>query len=382
MEAVIALILLGLFAIILLLILFYFIHPVWGIIDCAVSDRQTSEGKILWILLMVITGMLGSILYGLLGARAVLKRVTQVAVLITLAVVVAFVALAVIAPAVARKTLGNKLGRFQQAQSQSQSPAQPATAQAEDNPPAAVAPADITLEPFTAVHLVATSPTDWAGSVAKFDQNGPVMDTLLRITTPDFYPVNHLAVDPAGPTYYAITTHQVGKIVPSTGKFVALEIDPALPRLSWPSAIAFDSRNRKLVLAGRGAGYSYDPQTGEWKTIPGLEKVGLIALAFNPERGTFYGLANPMMQGPVNQMLEFNAAMAVVNTIQLAQPIDTGNGNGERKVQLACAAGRPVVLSSIAPSRVPSGGQKAPGFYMYVVQRDSGQVTPIRMAAR
>lgn len=51
------------------LFLFYFVvHPIWGIIDCAVSTNQSSGEKTVWIIVMVLGWGFGSALYRLVSA--------------------------------------------------------------------------------------------------------------------------------------------------------------------------------------------------------------------------------------------------------------------------------------------------------------------------
>ncbi|MFN0117360.1 MAG: PLDc N-terminal domain-containing protein [Elusimicrobiota bacterium] len=43
--------------------------PFWGIIDCAISEEETKQNKILWLLLMLLTWWIGGLIYGIFGTK-------------------------------------------------------------------------------------------------------------------------------------------------------------------------------------------------------------------------------------------------------------------------------------------------------------------------
>ena len=233
------------------------------------------------------------------------------------------------------------------------------------------------IEPFFAVNYVPTGRKDWSVSIAQFNSKGPIAETAIPIDPPSIYPVNHIAIDPQGPTYYAITTHRVGKIITSTGKFVELEMDPALPKLSWPSGIAFDSKNRKLILTSRSGGYSFNPETGEWKHLEGLKSTDYAALTFDPDDGMLYGLAAAPGRDYVTQIVGFNSRGAVVRTIELSQNVGTDR-YPSRKVQLACVSDKFVILLSSRYFRDREAEQDILlEASTYIVDKNNGEVTLI-----
>lgn len=48
----------------------FFIHPTWGIIDAVGSDRLSSESRVLWLIVIVFTWTLGSVLYSYVGTKS------------------------------------------------------------------------------------------------------------------------------------------------------------------------------------------------------------------------------------------------------------------------------------------------------------------------
>jgi hypothetical protein len=46
------------------------IHPIWSIIDAVASDRLSSESRVLWMIVIVFTWTLGSLLYSYVGTKS------------------------------------------------------------------------------------------------------------------------------------------------------------------------------------------------------------------------------------------------------------------------------------------------------------------------
>jgi len=74
------------------------VHPVWAIIDVAVSPNKSSGEKVLWIVLMFVLWTLGSVLYGFIFATRPLAVTTRVLVSILLALILVLVTIAIVAP--------------------------------------------------------------------------------------------------------------------------------------------------------------------------------------------------------------------------------------------------------------------------------------------
>lgn len=46
------------------------IHPIWSIIDAVASDPLTSESRVLWMIVILFTWTLGSVLYSYIGTKS------------------------------------------------------------------------------------------------------------------------------------------------------------------------------------------------------------------------------------------------------------------------------------------------------------------------
>jgi hypothetical protein len=127
------------------------------------------------------------------------------------------------------------------------------------------------------------------GQVGEFTLAGPVAGSLQSLPAE----VVHLAIDPAGPTYYAIVDHRVVQIDPKRQRAIELPIGGGLPRLSWPCGLTFDTRRERLVLTslgGVGYMYAYSPATKKWSLLTDMKDVDLTCFTYSPEEDCFYAL--------------------------------------------------------------------------------------------
>jgi len=66
-------------------------QPIWCIIDCAIDDRRSTTSKIVWIILLVLLWGLTNWFYGALAAAgSVLRRITRIAWLAAILLVIGF----------------------------------------------------------------------------------------------------------------------------------------------------------------------------------------------------------------------------------------------------------------------------------------------------
>jgi hypothetical protein len=244
--------------------------------------------------------------------------------------------------------------------------------------PAAVAVNSVapeTVPSFTAVHLVRDGSTRWTAAVAEFNGHGPKPQSALPVVLPDFYPLTHLAVDPQGPVYYGITTHEVGRIVPDTGRFEELKPAPGVSKPSWPSAIAFDSKQGRLLIAARSMGYAYDPKTGAWQELSWLKDEGIVALAYDPRTELLYGLQREGVSKVATILLQFNAKGALLARTVLSNPIPVG-GYPSPLAQLVVAEDN--LISIVYPSQEKNNANVAGGCSLYLIEPRSGDCRPVR----
>jgi hypothetical protein len=138
--------------------------------------------------------------------------------------------------------------------------------------------ADVTIDAFYAIHFVPPKNE----SIAKFSSQGTDLNSATPFKRPSIYPLNHIAVDPAGPTFYGVTTHKFGKIDSQTGEFEEILFnDESIPRLSWPGGIAFDSRRKRVFITSRGHLYSYYPETSYWEVVADSKEIPIV---YNPKK--------------------------------------------------------------------------------------------------
>ena len=83
----------------LLMLFMVLVQPIWCLIDCAVDNRRSGGSKALWIIVLVVFYGLANWFYGAFAAAgSVLRRLTRLAWIVLILLVVAFIALSVLHP--------------------------------------------------------------------------------------------------------------------------------------------------------------------------------------------------------------------------------------------------------------------------------------------
>jgi hypothetical protein len=78
----------------LLMVFMVLVQPIWCIVDCAIDDRRGTAGKVLWIIVLILLYGLANWLYGAFAASGrALRRLTRLAWVFTIILVVVFAAL-------------------------------------------------------------------------------------------------------------------------------------------------------------------------------------------------------------------------------------------------------------------------------------------------
>jgi hypothetical protein len=367
---------LGLTLLLLLLVggccLFFlvFVQPIWGVVDVAVSKEHSGGTKAAVILLtLLLLGPIMTFFYACFGTRSrVLRRSTLFSFVVVLLFGGAALGLAIAVPMLKQKL-----------------PWRTAPAENVENAPAAPmpVPAEValnsvdpeTVSSFTAVHLVRDGSARWTAAVAEFNGHGPKPQSALPVILPDFYPLTHLAVDPEGPVYYGSTTHVVGRIVSDTGRFEELQATPGMSKPSWPSAIAFDAKQGRLLIAARSTGFSYNPKTGAWQELSWLKDEGIVALAFDPGHELLYGLQREGVSEVATILLQLNAQGALIARTVLSNPIPVGPYPSPL-AQLVVAEDE--LISIVHPSPEKNNASVASGCSLYLIDPRSGDYRPVR----
>lgn len=126
--------------------------------------------------------------------------------------------------------------------------------------------------------------------LAQFTPAGPIVNTLVPVPS-NF---SRIAVDPKGPTYYAIQSHSVVTFDLESGRTTQLQIDDEFPELSWPAGLTFDTKRRRLVLTsigGDGYFYVYEPDKNKWSVPETLNNEDdPHCLSYSPEEDVHYGI--------------------------------------------------------------------------------------------
>jgi hypothetical protein len=78
----------------LLMLFMVLVQPVWCIVDCAIDNKRGTVGKVVWILLLLFMYGVANWFYGAFAAAGgALRRLTRLAWLLLIALVVAFLVL-------------------------------------------------------------------------------------------------------------------------------------------------------------------------------------------------------------------------------------------------------------------------------------------------
>lgn len=298
--------------------------PWWAILDCAFSRRTRAE-KVVAIALLVFTWGLGSVVYGAFVTRSRLLRWTTV---LTVGGV-----LAVLVPSIAALLTGAGMGAKEQAERRRQEQQAVAAAFRPGTIPAAE------VAEFHALHLVSAFPEPASAAVARF--TGAALDAASARDTDRR--LRHLAVDPSGPRYWGLTAQEVGAIDAGSGRFAAVEVEPAL-EFSWPQGVAFDAAAGDVVVMTSHVDtrfYRFTPATAAWRRLPAeLRDVPVTGLAAID--GVFYAVEYRPRDLSLRRLQRFNREGASLGPIELVPPVPVADG-AEPSLQLQ-TAGTALVL--------------------------------------
>ena len=340
-------------------------QPLWAIIDVAVSKEHSGGTKAAVILLsLLLLGPLMTFLYACFGTHSkVLKRVSIVGAFVVAISAFGLLTISVVYPD-ARSNLSRLLDKE-------------AVVEDDASGIATVSSTDVDIQPFTAVHYVPTPDGRWTVSIADFDMEGPIVDSAMPVEVPSIYPLNQIAVDSEARRVYGTTTHRIGRIVPRTGNFVELEVDPALPRLSWPSGVAFDSHNRRLVVTGRSGVYFYDPATGDWEHAPKFGGMDLLSLTYDEEGRVFYGLVSGFGKDVVDRIVAINPDGAVLSTILLSEGIPSELLPAGRAQLIKTSNDLVLLVSAFRATKGADADEVSPS-RIYLIDPDTGLIGLVR----
>src|SRR5204862_5175444 len=131
--------------------------------------------------------------------------------------------------------------------------------------------------------------------------------------------LNHLAIDPAGPIYYAIDSHAVYSVDLKNAKATEIPVNARnVPRLSWASGVAFDTKRRRLVVSGAGGHlYAYDPGLKQWSLLAEFPRGGihLHSLTYSAAEDCFFGFSKSVAEDTLNASIARIGADGVVEKV-------------------------------------------------------------------
>lgn len=123
-------------------------------------------------------------------------------------------------------------------------------------------------------------------SYGEFTLAGPNLSDLKPLPPR----VRRVTFDPIAERYYGIRDHGIVEMDREKKKVTAMELGLDVPELSSPSGITFDTKRRRVLLAGSRYLYSYDPKLGKWSTVSNLERISLNALTYDVKNDRLFGL--------------------------------------------------------------------------------------------
>jgi hypothetical protein len=334
--------------------------PLCAIIECLQSNRDTGL-KAFFVIAIVATFGLGSVIYGLfLTSSRSLRIFTIFGVSVPLLILV---------PSVISMTTSAGWTRQLQAEKEAVE-----MQELIDNFNRSVATTD-ELEPFIAVHFAHGSLAPRAATLARFTLQGPEYATARDIDNK----IRHVAHESSNDRYFALTQHDFGTITPSSGRFASVEVDPSLDSFGWPTGLALDTTENKVVVMTSHVAtrfYRYDPQSSDWEQLPAeIRDLPLVGLVFSPDENCLYALEHRHRAPALRTIHRFNTHGANLGQLELKPPIPITRETAGI-YQLHYSTGKLVLL--VPPFEANSaqpGAEATTGNRIFVVDPASGEVS-------
>ena len=87
----------------LLMLFMWLAQPIWSVVDCAIDRQRGTFGKVLWIVALILLWGVANWFYGAFAAaNPVLRRLTRLAWVLTIGLIVAFLLVLYLDPDVRR----------------------------------------------------------------------------------------------------------------------------------------------------------------------------------------------------------------------------------------------------------------------------------------
>jgi hypothetical protein len=187
--------------------------------------------------------------------------------------------------------------------------------------------------------------------------------------------VKRLTFDPQGKRHYGIAGNDFVEVDPLQLTTKKLDPGPDLPRISRPADVTFDTRRKRLLVAGEYL-YAFEPATGLWSVL--AERPEAAAIAYHASLDRLFAISFRYAgDGHLPCLCEFNAHGALLKQSDLTGPLVPGSlgeriGFDQTPAQLVSAGDHLVLLISAQAGRgeVPV----APVAYCYLVDPATAKV--------
>ncbi len=212
---------------------------------------------------------------------------------------------------------------------------------------------------FSAIHYgtLPRQPADEQAHryLSQFTIHGPMIGRSKALAIDP----HHSAVDSERGILYSRIHDKLSVMNPRTGKHSVIEFDNNLPRLSWPTGVAIDTRRNRLLLTSHGGSgylYAYDLTKKEWSVLrrPGISTAGIVYAA---DQDAVYAVVADIGRGNIRAVHRHNPHGALLERIVLSKPIRGGGHSHEGKMQLAYFDNHLAILQH----RTPRGFMPFPG---------------------
>jgi hypothetical protein len=124
-------------------------------------------------------------------------------------------------------------------------------------------------------------------SYGEFTLKGPLEPTLVPLSAS----VDEIAFAPELNQYFGVGDHEISRIDVRERKATKLDEKAGAPHLTWPNALAYDTKRKRLVVGDWRELFAYDPEANKWKRWALHDSTMAIAsMVYSPSDDTFYAV--------------------------------------------------------------------------------------------
>ena len=284
--------------------LFMLVLPIWAIVDAA--GREDKDSRVIWIVVMIVSWGLGSLIYGLFGTKTKsLRRFTALAIVFLIIGFALTISSCIGALALGRKA---EQGRLEVEKAHKEEVLANLRNDARD--------------PGNFVPAYGLLPTGMTGSatLVQYGPSGPDLAAARALDTE----LRYVTADAAAQVIYGLTDHDFGTVSPD-GHFQILKPPPEIKSVSWGSGLAYDASSKKVLIASRAGADSalirFDPATSAWTRLNVNRGFEPLAIAADPENNKLYVLPELMGKRQISRIEIRNLDGAQIGGINLSMPL-------------------------------------------------------------